>query len=88
MISIKKNIDQELKKAIKIALKTKIGISFDILGCLYIRELENGKIAVGSDLKKTFERLFSSNKLDEAIDLFIQKRKEFQLGFDFEDDRR
>ncbi|OGC09069.1 hypothetical protein A3J90_04670 [candidate division WOR-1 bacterium RIFOXYC2_FULL_37_10] len=56
--------------------------------CLYIRELENGEIAVGGDLKESFEQVFPAKKIDEAIDFFIQKRKKLRLGLDFEIDNR
>jgi len=81
---MQKNVDKELKKAIKNVLKTKIGLSMDVLGCIYIRELEDSQIAVGSDLKKPFEKVFQSHQIDEAVDFFIKQRNDLQLGFDYE----
>jgi hypothetical protein len=62
-------------------LERRIGYEIDLFAMLYVRELENGKFAVGTEVRED-ERLFSDPR--EAAELFVKKRRERQLGFDFE----
>jgi hypothetical protein len=62
-------------------LERRVGYEIDLFAMLYIRELENGQFAVGTEARED-ERLFSNPR--EAAELFVKKRRERRLGFDFE----
>lgn len=65
-----------------------LNIGYDVMlfGDLYIRSLEDGRIAVGrygiEDITPGFEELFDSLIL--AIDRFVQLRHELRYGLDYE----
>lgn len=82
--------DDTLRLRIKDLLSFGIGISVEIAGRLYIRDLDNGDYAVGGQRPKEennyeewvdWEDTFSD--LDEAIEFFINKRNNGKLGDDF-----
>jgi len=82
--------DAKLRSRIKDLLSLGIGISVEIAGRLYIRDLDNGDYAVGGQIPKEennyeewvdWEDTFV--ELDEAIEFFLNKRNSEKLGDDF-----
>ena len=72
--------DTKLKKAINELLDLHIGFCLEIEGMFYIRELE-GPYAVGyTGIEEEWENVFENR--DEAINFFIEQRKEVLIGDD------
>ena len=94
---IQQENDRGLRECVEKALKLELGITIEIQGTLYIRDLDNGVICVGGsygphmenfvvpkegEVWPTWEKEFSS--LNEAIKFFLNYRNEHKLGGDFE----
>jgi hypothetical protein len=62
-------------------LERRVGYEVDLFKMLYVRELENGEFAVGTEEAKD-ELLFAD--ATEAAKAFVKKRGERRLGFDHE----
>jgi hypothetical protein len=60
------------------------GYEINLFGLLYVHRLEDGRYAVGIDKKLSGggEELFADPA--EAARLFLEKRREFMLGYEFE----
>lgn len=83
--------DEKISKAIITLLESNIGYGIEFFGLeLHIRQLEDLTFAVGHEKYNTetrrtefdFEKLFDN--ATEAIEFFLQKRREYELGYDFE----
>ena len=72
--------DTKLKKAINDLLDLHLGFCLEIEGMFYIREIE-GPYAVGyTGIEEEWENVFEDR--EEAIDFFIEQRKEVLCGDD------
>jgi hypothetical protein len=79
------NLDPRIFSSIKTLLKLNIGFPIGLFSILSIRQLESLEFAVEYEdpqaKNKHREKVFSN--MDEAINFFIEKRSQFQLGFDY-----
>ena len=82
--------DETIRLKTKELLVLGIGISVEIAGQLYIRDLDNGDYAVGGNIPRNendynewieWEETFTD--LDKALEFFIFKRNEGKIGDDF-----
>ena len=83
--------DEKISKAIFTLLESNVGYGIEFFGLeLHIRQLDDLTFAVGHqkcnpETQKTefdFELIFDN--ATEATKFFLQKRKEYELGYDFE----
>jgi len=89
----KKKLIEDNNRAIKKYLPKLIAL--DVGWCVnlfrfdYIRQLESGEYAVGREEKMSeddvlYEEVFPEDQVEQAVDFFIKKRIEHELGYDFE----
>jgi len=83
--------DNEISKAIVTLLESNVGYGIEFFGgILSLYQLEDLTYVVGykkynsetQELDFDFEQIFTDAK--EATSFFLQKRREYELGFDFE----
>jgi hypothetical protein len=83
--------DDKISEAIITLLSSNVGYSIEFFGRMFvICQLEDLTFAVrhqkfNSELKKfefDFEKIFTDVK--EATNFFLRKRREFEIGYDFE----
>lgn len=72
--------DMELRSNIIALLKKNIGFGIELFSKLWIDELENGDYRVSYEDKDEF----ISSDAKKAVDYFLKRREELQLGYDFE----
>lgn len=83
--------DAKIAQAIITLLQSNVGYGIEFFGfALHIRQLESLEFAVSREKYNPetqrdefdFEKIFTDVR--EATEFFLQKRREYQLGYDFE----
>ena len=79
-----------IKNNLRDLLLSNIAFSFEVCGQLYIRQVNNGEYAIGEEIdpalsefidRETWEEVIED--VDQALEFFIRKRREFELGEDY-----
>ena len=80
-----------MKQQLMDLLEIEVGFEVNLFEMLLIHQLEDGRWRVNVENPQNSLNLFDENldeylfdKLEDAIDFFLEKREEMKLGYDFE----